>query len=324
MSLLPAYLEDIQTANLWHTLRPVLVDYLQHFVDYPEVEGVVILGGAAATRERRFLDRFSDLDASIFISLDLPPDARDLSIREFLDHYQTLLPTWLPPFEVHIPCARHPEREVEINIHQQIIELEKDPFNLWSEPRREAYAETSEILFDRSGRVGELIREKIAWDDDRARRKLLEVLGQARWSGVVNPPRQIERGFPHNGHDLLNEALDLIVHAVYLVNRKYRPHRKWRLQRAFHLPLAPANFRSRLLEAMLIPEMTAQGIRSRVELVHALLDDVTALAREHYDLPQDCYAASCFESFSDRQLKKEVPADPGISPDSSDSVDHRL
>jgi hypothetical protein len=300
-----AYLTDIRTENIWHKLHPFFVNYLNQFTKYAEVEGIAILGGAADTPGRRFLDEFSDLDAALFITLPMPKNIQYSNVREFIDKYQSLLPNWLPPFETHIYCPLHPKDMVEINIHQQIMELEENSQRSWDydEGRKEGYSETCEILFDRNGRVAKLITDKTKWDDVIARRLLLKLIGQAYWYGTVNPIRQIQRGFIHNGHDLLNRALDILVHIIYLINRKYRPHKKWRLQHALNLSVLPIDFKSRVISAMLIQEMTGKSVQKRVDIFKLLLTDVVALSRNVYDLPEDCYRQSCLESYDDRQLR---------------------
>ncbi len=291
------------TPNLRELLRPLLLDYLTDLTQYPELCGVVLLGGAA-NGSRAFLDRFSDLDAAIFISVPTAASTESDSVRDFLDNNQTALPQWLPPFSSILPCSAHPDGEIEVNVHQLILELEERSTHAWDEAKMEVFSEAAEIMYDPSGRVECLVARKTMWDDRIARRLLLRLLGQARWYGVINPSRQIARGFPLHAQDLLNEAIEILIWIVYLVNRHYRPHKKWRIERCCCLPVLPGKFRERLVEAMYVPNMTEDNILHRSHIIEALLEDVSGLARSMYDLPKDLYLASCIESFDDRQLRK--------------------
>ncbi len=73
---------DLATTNLWKSMYPFFRQFMKSFLAYPEVEGLVILGGAG---KRRFLDIHSDLDGSLFISLEIPKDLVGLDIKSFLN-----------------------------------------------------------------------------------------------------------------------------------------------------------------------------------------------------------------------------------------------
>jgi Domain of unknown function (DUF4037) len=301
-------LKDVQTPNLWSVVRPLLITHLETFKRYPEIEGLVVLGGASSRSGHRGIDEYSDLDASIFISL---PEAKEWvgrpnSVRAFLDESQHLLPDWLPPFESRVRCESVPAGEIGLDVHQLIVELEEDDTRSWDEPRRQAYSDTAEIIFDRSGRVSRIIERKTQWSDDEVWRTLARVIAQLSWSGRVNPSRQLARGFPDHAHDLLTEAIDGLVHVVYIANRRYRPHRKWRLRECFSLPFLPPEFEQRVLAALLVPDLEASHVEARIQLVSGLIADVTELASRHWELPADCYRSACQLSYEDRQLRIEA------------------
>ena len=294
---------ELRTDNLRHMLRPILLRCLERYKDYAETEGIVILGGAAENAQRPFLDHNSDLDGSIFVSLPCVDSLPQISLRQFLENHQECLPPWLPPFESQIPLEQHPQREVDLNIHQQILEFEEREGAMWDEGRCAAYA-NCEILFDRTGRVGRLIRQRVRWRDEISYRLLLRNLGQAQWYGIINPEKQIERGMMYSAHDLINEATELLIHAVYLINREYRPHKKWRLQHAYSLRARPTEFRERIIALMQIEDCSEASVRRRIMLISALLDDVIEIAESQVGVPEDVYRASCVFSFEDRQLKR--------------------
>lgn len=139
----PLMLMQPATENLYHVLRPVLLEHLEAFRSHPDLEGIVVLGGAADTDGRRFLDRFSDLDATIFVSVPIASKSTVSSVREFLDQHQELLPAWLPPFSTRVPCAGHPDGEVEVNLHQMIVELESRESRQWDEMKKEGNSPAS-------------------------------------------------------------------------------------------------------------------------------------------------------------------------------------
>ncbi len=205
-------------------------------------------------------------------------------------------------------CPSHPHGKVTVNIHQHVMELEVEPDRHWNEACKQAYRDTAEVIYDRGGHVAQLLREKTRWDDDEARVALIKILGQLSWYVSLNPIRQLDRGLPHHAHDLLNHGVDLIVEAIYLVNHRLCPHRKWRLQEAFHLPRIPESFKSRILEGMLIRHMSAEDVHRRIHLLEGLCRDTETLANEVYELPRDCYGVACQIAYSDRQLRRSLSA----------------
>ena len=285
--------------SLFQVLRPVLVANIASFCGYPDLVGVVILGGASLRKQS--LDQHSDLDASIFVSVPDAAGISPLALRSYIDHSQDRLPQWLPDFSQIVQVPAHPLAQVEINIHQQIYEIEVRSDVQWDEAKKQSYAASGEIFYDPHGLVRRLIGEKIRWNDEDARRVLLRILGQAKWYGMINPRRQLDRGSVLSAMNLLADAADLLIHALFLVNREYRPHTKWRIDAAIHLPLLPPDFPARI-STLYHAIVEAESIIVRTEVFEALLEDVTEIARREYSFTGDPYRLSCYESFLDRQL----------------------
>ena len=281
--------------------RQLLIDHLKEFHSYPEAIGTVILGGAARNSSSS-LDRFSDLDAALFISV---PAAIDYEgpVREFLDLNQQLLPNWLPPFSTYLSYPEHPSGQVEVNIHQLIIELEEKAGRIWDEQKKGAYKYSSEILSDTKNRLKKVIEQQTHWDDVKAQRMLLRILGQVAWYGIKNPPRQLVRNLPIEACDLIREAVELLIWAAYIINREYRPHKKWRFSRCFELSLLPADFKFRLGGIVKNLKPRSSSIYQQCSAVEELLIDMKTISQTVYNIPKDPYALSCSLSYEDRQLR---------------------
>ena len=86
-------------------MRPLLNSFVEKLKNKKEVEAILFMGGLANSPFRNFLDEYSDLDMSIFISI--PNIEKDIlkkcfQISPYHPIIQNYLPKWLPNFEFHL------------------------------------------------------------------------------------------------------------------------------------------------------------------------------------------------------------------------------
>ena len=120
----------------------------------------------------------------------------------------------------------------------------------------------------------------------------------------ITPQRQAKRGLYVDAHYALNVALDLIVDAIYKLNREHASHSKWRMSRAAALPWLPPGFGESLAAATMIMSMTAADVDRRVELIDAIATPLIAKITEYLGIT-DVYDLAC-RTVLRRQLV-EVP-----------------
>ena len=134
---------EIKTKNIKPIIRKRIEEITEKLKSKPEVEGIVYLGGLANTEYKDFIDEFSDIDIGIFLNVN-----------------RKNIPNWLQPFSFYIPVEKQNGEEIimEINMHQQILDEEEK--NDWPDTKKEAYGYASEIVFDRNGKIKELIDRK--------------------------------------------------------------------------------------------------------------------------------------------------------------------
>lgn len=277
------YIDRIKTENIKENIRNRVLPYIERLKKLEFVEGIVLLGGLSNTKSRNFMDKFSDVDMAIFIS----------GSRSGFNSFNML-----PDFEFHIPFNN---TLLEVNVHQQFIEDEK---NLsWDEGKKEAYSYTSEIFFDRKGYVKLLISEKVKFDDTYRCSRLSIILSQYYWLVNINPLRQVERGYLLNSMDLLNTGLDLLIEGVYLYNRRYRPHPKWRIEVAKDLSWIPSDFEKSLYKSYITSSIDSNEILRRREVLNKMFSEL------EYQVLKDKlfgglspYEYACLYGYSDRQI----------------------
>jgi hypothetical protein len=183
-----------------------------------------------------------------------------------------------------------------------VVETEERSAAPWPDAKRFAYKEASEIVVDPTGRVRRIIERQTAWNEADELPRIIRRLAQARWYGVINPIRQFDRGHGVVAHDLLNSGTDLLVEAMFLLNRRFPPHKKWRLALLPSLACTPTDLDERVAHVLRVEGYDRAGVTKRVEVFSELLDETTELARSVLDLPPDLDAASATMSFPDRQL----------------------
>lgn len=297
------YIERISTENIKDSIRERIMPFVERLKSKSEVEGIVLLGGLSNNDYRNFMDKFSDVDISIFLSIDSNQYSEHGRLEPKI---QEILPAWLPNFEFHVPFA---ENMIEINVHQQIIEFEENKNKTWDEAKKEAYAYSAEIIYDKKGRVKRLINEKVRFNEAHRKLRLAQLLGQYQWYVRINPLRQIERGFLENAHDLLNEGVEMFMEALYLFNRRYRPHKKWRIAMSFDLPWLPKEYQEKLRASMKVEGFGQESILRRRECLIELFEELQQAVTDEGDFDTTAYQYACKYVYDDRELKLETFAD---------------
>lgn len=229
-------------------------DFLDRLTRHPSVSGLVLLGGLGT---RNYIDQFSDIDIAIFT-------------------YEKNIKKVPLPFEFHYLTLSG--RILEFNIHQQIIEHEQGA--IWDESKKEAYSRGI-IYFDPEGEIKKLIRQNTKFNKKEAHERLIYIVQQYEWRAKIHAIRACKRGFPEAGNDLVDESLDLLVEALYLLEKKYRPHRKWRLVYLNQFEI-PKEIIEAIHEVKLTHEHTEAVVTARVKLLNTVFEYVRSKIRALY------------------------------------------
>jgi hypothetical protein len=300
---------QMQTTNMVDELRQWVQPLIKRLSAFPEVEGVVLLAGVARQPYRPFADIYSDVDLALFLNTPLIPDGVDL--KDFTLAHQEQLPEWLPDYQFLVPLL--PQGEREINLHQLLYSYESRADNEWPEAKKEAYAYTSDVVYDCQGRVRRLIKSKTRFDAEARTRRLARLAVQLPWCGWLNPHRQLKRGLATSAQDLLNEAVELIVEALFLINSRYRPHRKWRSLAIENLAWKPAGFIHLLKEAMLVFSFEKPDVERRITAIQTLWPPLLERALAEEMIPPDYEQYLATHISLNRQLRVETLADKIIA-----------
>lgn len=254
---------NLKTENIKDEIEEIIRPFIEKLAKREEVLSIILLGGLG---KRDFLDQFSDVDLSIITSVK----CKDKFPLPFEFHYQ------------------HESRNIEFNIHQLILEDELNPENVWNEGKIEAYANAI-IIYDPNSYAKQILNNKVIFDEKKAYNRLIWIIQQYRWRGQIHSLRAFERGYPASSHDLLNHCVELLLEAVYLLNKRYLPHRKW-----IFVFLEQMNIDTRLIKlfekAMLVKDFSLDSIKERIKTLDEIYEIVTKLVYEIYpDFPVNPY-----------------------------------
>lgn len=265
-----------RTKNIRPDVKKMVNNFLVNLTNLSEVEGIVLLGGLG---KRRFLDNYSDIDIAVFYG------NQNLG-RKYL------------PFEFHLQVGAI---IYEFNIHQ--IFLESEVMNDWDESKKEAYSKGI-VFSDKNGKIRRLLNEKVKYSSEVYYKRLIWIMEQYVWRGQIHSVRAFNRGYPQAGHDLLNECLDLLVEAIYILNKRYLPHKKWRISFLTIMSMIPKDFFENLNEALLVKDYSYEELKRRIYYLDKMYFSIQVLIENNYkDFPKDPYKYY-YKNFI--QIKKET------------------
>ena len=253
----------MNTENIIKEIEKYINPFLVKLKKQPYVIGVVLLGGLG---ERSFLDSYSDIDLAVFIS---KKDKKKIFL----------------PFEFHYKIK---DKVLEFNIHQNILEYEEKSKD-WEDFKKEAYSR-GKIIYDPTGRISKLIKKKIVFNKDKAFNRLVWIVQQYRWRGQIHSIRSYRRGFPEASHHLLNECTEMLLEAVYLLNKEYLPHKKWSLVYLKDMkgPFNKLHFKFK--EAMLIKNYEISDIKRRIRILDNIYNLILKeIIKKYKDFPKNPY-----------------------------------
>ena len=273
----------MKTKNIKPLIEQVIQPFLDKLSKRDEVLGIVLLGGLGY---RDFLDEYSDIDLSVFTTRK----------------GKTKFPL---PFEFHY---KHKNLRLEFNIHQLVFEDEYEG-EKWNTSKIEAYSK-GKVIYDTENKITNLIKEKTVFDEEAAFYRLIWIIQQYKWRGQIHAIRAYKRGYPEASHDLLNNCSDLLVEAVYLLNKQYVPHKKWGF---VFLDKLPNNYQllEKFKKALLVKDYSLRDIKRRLKLLDEIYEIIIAKIYDKYpSFPLNPYEYY-YRNFV--QINKETSIDRAFS-----------
>lgn len=260
---------NLKGENLASYHEAVAKEFVGEITQSKEVEGVVLLGGAA----KGFADQHSDIDVIVFINeKDFNKIPR--GEREYRGYD-------LDTIVLYYPSARS---------------------GWWDMERRWAYS-SAKILYDPRRKIERLLNEKIKFPKEEKRAILVEEIFFLAWYGINykegswrgydflrKPEFWIDRGDIESAHYVLNKALDMVLDILYIANDQLIPDEKWKFHFIHSLSWLPPDFEAKLRETTLIKNMNSEDFVRRLKALEGIYRETMKKIEEETDLlPENIY-----------------------------------
>lgn len=297
-----------QAPLLRATARPLL-DRLR---GKSAVIGLGLLGGLAEPGIRAFADGYSDIDITVLLSCEMPTESLRLPAADALAAAQRLLPGWLPNFKFVDPDSR-----VEFNIHQHIFEYESQPHIVRDNDKCSAYGDTLEIVYDPSGLLASLVRDKTAGREGLAFDAAVRLLSRGLVMASDGVRVCLARGRADVARDIIASVCSDALDVLLFLSGIWPPGPKWRLlaieallDREQWLPGWTYGRVLALLHSSAADEAGCGLLQGELAI---LLGEIREIAARMFPgWPADVYAYAMTRVFTDKQLLSTTAADKAV------------
>lgn len=235
--------------NQLQKFRRVADGLVEKIVANEDVEGVIFIGGLV----RGFVDRYSDLDVTVFLGRE------DAALRRRI-------------YELASAEERRSDIEVDLEVHV----LQDFAKRKWSEAERFEFSK-AEIVFDRNGKVAKLFEKRLKVPREFWVKRLAVCAEYLKWYccplrvsvGTV-AEAWVDRGDLAAAHYCVSYGVDLFLEALFAVNGEFLPPPKWRIFYSYRLKWLPGGYEALLKEAMLLRAFSVEELDRRLAAVRKL------------------------------------------------------
>jgi Domain of unknown function (DUF4037) len=278
--------------------RAAVWPFIERLKAKPEVEGILIISSAAVGGDRATFDRDSDFDLTVFVASGIAAnDVDGLSAAQARARHLAALPGWLPDFSFYVPV---PWGELELNVHQRVLEKDASPDATWDESMSEAHHLTVEVVYDRSGAIGELLARHTHRSADQWRDQIIRLVARLSWDLRRLPERQLGRGDPVAAHYMVTTAVEELIEIAHVLGRRFLPHRKWQFRSLRANGLATTQEIGHLSDALLCRDFSRTEFERRCAALHGAWASIRG--RLPAGLPADAYQYYSARISTNRQL----------------------
>ncbi len=219
---------------------------------YQNVTGMVFLGGLT----RGFTDKSSDLDGMVF--LERRNQVQETRIRDMV--------------------TKEAERS-SIDIDMEIHLLRDFAKWKWTEINRWDFSH-AEVAFDKNEHIRRIIEARLKVPDEFWTRRIVLCAEYMKWY-CYSPKKSIgtiaeawiDRGDLTSAHYCVNYGVELILRAIFALNREFTPPPKWRVYYFKDLKWLPKNH-NLLDQAMRVTDLSADDLRTRLQAVRKIWTEV--------------------------------------------------
>lgn len=244
---------NINHNNKSDVLLKHLNERLTNFISLPGVVGITLNGGLS----RGFADNLSEIDITIYLESDT---------YKYWQENKSPIPLGIAVLDGVLYDIKVLDLESEKEKNYGEVEL-------WD-------LSYSKILYDPCNKLSKLYEDKLSNKLDISRAQ--GYLFGAWWSYKLAGDIWINRGDVLQGHFTLNEAIPLLLKALYAANNEYIPHEKWMVHMSRTLEWKPVDWEERLGCAMSIGDLSISCLVDRQTHIEKLWLEIDSYIKETY------------------------------------------
>jgi predicted nucleotidyltransferase len=132
----------------------------------------------------------------------------------------------------------------------------------WSMDRRWSFSE-AKIYYDPYGELRRLLKEKCRYRKRERRWLIMEGTVQSEWFANRLPKVWVSRGDMLSAHAMFGYGVSYLLQAVFAINKRLIPYKKWDLNYSRKLPWLPDRFHEKLGEIYTMRDLTREEIDRR-------------------------------------------------------------
>lgn len=219
------------------------------------VLGIVLLGGIS----RGFVDKYSDLDVTIFL------EKKNDNLRRSVGQ-----------------IGHDEQKRTGIDVDLEVHPLEDFRRRRWTEVDRWDFA-VVKVVFDPTGKVAKMISAKLSVPDEFWVRRVVLCSERMKW--YCCPPGEdartiaeaaVERGDLATAHYCISYGLDLLLGLLFALNKAFLPPPKWRIIYSRDLPWHPTDYENALRQLLEVKNLSRKDLERRLGLIRDLWSEISA------------------------------------------------
>jgi len=256
----------LKGVNRIRRFRRVAEELASKISSYEGVAGIVFIGGLV----RGFVDKFSDLDIIVFLSV------KDEHLRRHI-------------FDTGIDEERRSGIGIDLEAHFL------DDFKKWKWIEVDKWEfSKAKIVFDPWSEIKKVFAEKLRLPRDFWIKRVAVCGEYLKW--YCCPPREevgtiaqawIERGSLAHAHYCLNHAFDLLLRIIFALNKEYLPPPKWRIFYSYKLKWLPEDYKELIKEAMRIKNFSEKDFDLRLKAIRKIWYNILPKIEDETGLTTD-------------------------------------
>ena len=226
-------------------------DFVQPFLR-DDVVGIVFLGAVA----RGYFDRSADIDVAIFTK-----PKSDLTLPKF--------------------------RKVDgLEIQVWISDYESERAGAWDMPKRWTYSQNW-IFFDPSGKISELIRDKVPLKPEERKWLMMSGLMLSEWYVRGLTALWVDRGNILSAHQMIDQGLVYFYDMLSGLNGQLVADMKWRYYCVEQLERLPRDFRDRIRDVLIVHSLSLEELERRKTAFLEMWEEMRPVVEQETRLTYD-------------------------------------